>query len=160
MNVLRPMIVTQFLFLTACGGSSGGDDTPVAPNPPSISPPTAPILTGVITPVPVGGLSFSTPSSSGATSPTGEFAYREGELITIGLGATELGTVEASPDLSVFDLRRGVALTDVRMIVNALGAPESTFTAAVNVLRLMYSLDDDQDPDTGINVTDALSGHG
>ncbi|MEM6302293.1 MAG: hypothetical protein AAF749_11180 [Pseudomonadota bacterium] len=153
MKALRSILITSVLLLSACGGSGGGGGTPIAPPPPSIAPPPGPVMTGVITPVPIEGLRFSTPSLTGVTSVAGEFDYREGESITLAMGATELGTVEESPELSLFDLRRSVVLTDIRMINNALGGPESSYTASVNALRILYSLDDDQNPDTGISVT-------
>lgn len=108
-------------------------------------------------PVPIGGLSYTAGEQTGVTSASGEFQYENGDFVEFRLGGTVLGSSRVASELSLFDLRSGFQLRDARKIVAALDDPDSPFTAAANVIRLLYSLDDDENLVNGITVDVTVS---
>lgn len=149
-------LISLWISLTAlssCGGSSDGTSS-AEPEPPAApTPPPAITRTGFIVPVPIEGLSYRTPTKSGTTSSVGGFDYVAGEVVTFSLGDLEIGSAAAADEISVFDLRGAITLTDVRQIISALNDPESAFTSAANALRTLYTLDADLNADNGISLS-------
>ncbi|MBB3168997.1 PKD domain-containing protein [Simiduia aestuariiviva] len=136
------------LFLTACGGGGGGSaDTPVnpitapAPTPTPAPEPTPEGFTGIFVDSPVQGLAFSTSTGeTGKTGATGEFQYQEDARITFSLGALQLPEVPAYSVLTPLDL---FATQNIRT------------PAVSNFVRLLQTLDADQNPDNGIELDSA-----
>lgn len=156
----RVLLVSVLLIVGACGGSGSGGGTVLTPEAPPVEPPPE-IQTGVLWPVPIGGLSYSTPTESGTTNAAGEFQYQINDTIEFRLGDTVLGTstrnTRVSNQISLFDLQSAPLLSDIREIIAALDDLDAPFTAAANLIRTLYSLDDDQNLDNGINVSADVS---
>lgn len=116
-----------FLLFAACSGS--GDD-PV-------------IREGVFVDAPVAGLTYETPTQSGATDDDGTFFYEDGQTVQFFLSDSPLGEAPAGPRLSPVDLVEGAA------------GPEHP--AVTNMARLLLTLDEDCDPENGIRIDESLS---
>lgn len=137
--------------LTACGGGSGddsGDD----------------VLTGHFTDSAVAGLSYSTATQSGVTDASGAFTYISGETITFSLGGTTIGeAASAKSEMTPFDLVPGATLyTTTTQVQQAIGDNSSTaartaFHKLTNILVFLQSLDDDANPDNGINIPEGIA---
>lgn len=97
---------------------------------------------------PVEGLTYETQTMSGTTDSRGAFLFSPGERITFSIGGIVLGT------------------TNVRSIVTPVdlvpGARDENNPAVINIVRLLLTLDQDNDPDNGITIStetnDALAG--
>jgi len=121
-------LATSFILLSACGGGGGGGDS------------TSPIeLQGIFVDSPVANLKYRTKTHSGRTTSTGEFLYEEGEVITFSVGDIDFPTALASALITPLDL---VNTTDVYH-------PE-----AVNIARLLQTLDMDGNAENGIEIGD------
>ncbi|MGQ7272443.1 hypothetical protein [Marinobacter nauticus] len=134
-RLLRALIAAGLTSgLVACGGgssgSSGGGDTP--PN----VPPTSTERTGQFVDSPVAGLEYRR-TSEGAklflTDENGYYKYLDGETVTFGIGQYTIGSV------------KGQSLTTPKDLGDN--------TAAMNVARVLQTLDDDQDPTNGITIS-------
>lgn len=121
--VLAPISVS---LLLGCGGGGGGS-----------SPSDPEILTGVFVDSPVEGLAFSTASQSGTTNSLGEFTYVSGETVTFSIGDIVFGSATAKEEVTPLDLADTDDVND---------------EAVVNRLRLLQSLDDNDNPDDGIKI--------
>lgn len=89
----------------------------------------------------VSGLTYQTGSLSGITNELGEFTYRIGETVIFSIGDVELPPVT----ITVED--------QVVTPLTVFETEEVTHTGVVNTLRLLQSLDDDNDPSNGINIS-------
>jgi hypothetical protein len=119
------------------GNNNPGDTTPPPPPPP----PTT--LTGVFADSVIEGIGYRTDTQEGVTNENGEFEYVEGETVTFFLGDVELPPVaggEIVTPLEVFDTED---ITDRRVI---------------NLARLLQSLDQDGNPDNGLDLEGASTG--
>ncbi|WP_162299713.1 hypothetical protein [Marinospirillum perlucidum] len=121
-------VTTSALLLTACLGGDGGSGSS------SGSDTSDQTLTGSFVDSPVVNLAYSTASFSGRTNDQGEFQYKSGETVTFSIGDLELPAVTAGEVMSPLTL---AGTTDVNN------------TTAVNIARLLQTLDADGDPDTG-----------
>src|SRR5947209_2736539 len=92
---------------------------------------------------PVAGLKFETPSCSGFTDHDGTFEFMDGEVISFSVGAVPLGAALGADRLTVGHI---VARVDGQ--VDKLADPGVT-----NVARFLQTLDQDGNPDNGINLT-------
>lgn len=92
---------------------------------------------------PVDGLSYSTGAGSGKTQEGGAFDYFPGEKVTFAIGDVSLGTGVADHRVTPLDLFNGVDTNDLEN------------NPAINVARLLQSLDDNQKPKDGIRISDA-----
>ena len=86
----RLAIITQVLFLTACGGGGGGDARPL-PNTPPPPPPPPPVLSGKFKDFTVSGLSYSSGQQMGVTDAAGTFRCETGGDVAFAIGAVDLG---------------------------------------------------------------------
>lgn len=104
----------------------------------------------------VEGLRYTTDSTSGLTDAWGRFRYREGEAVTFSVGDVSLGTAQAAPVLSPFDLQGAAPITDEAALRVALRTLDDVapFDRAANVAFFLASLDADLDPSNGVDVTD------
>lgn len=115
--------------LVACGGGGGGSSSPV--------------LTGVFSDSPVGGISYKTETRSGVTTADGKFEYLSGEHVTFFVGSVELPSSNAAPVVTP---------------LNLAGTSDPTNQKVANMLVLLQSLDDDGNPSNGITIPSSASG--
>lgn len=137
LNKILPLLLIA-CFLPACGGGGGGDKDPDPVNPG----PQPEILTGVFIDSPVAGLNYTTESQSGTTNGDGEYNYMAGEQISFFIGGILLGTISAGP------------VTTPIMLVD--GATDASDPAVINIVRLLQTLDGDNDPVNGINISSSV----
>ena len=81
------------------------------------------------------GFLWDTETRSGTTDQNGRFSYREGEVITFYVGSIKIGETQAQPEVTLDDLVNG------------------DFPTKANVLRLLATLDIDQNSTNGVQVT-------
>ncbi|MHC3993687.1 putative metal-binding motif-containing protein [Thiomicrolovo sp. ZZH C-3] len=120
MRILLPAF-TALILLAACGGGGGGGGE-------------TPMVTGQFIDAPVQGLGYACSSgTAGTTGAGGEYTCPDGDTVTFSVGAVTIGTVTAE---------------------SGPVAPYSFFpadtVAAVNLARLLQSLDGDGDPNNGL----------
>lgn len=112
--------------------------------------------TGVLIDSAVEGVSYSTATESGVTNAAGEFRYQSGETVTFTLGSVELGSVPATAEVTVFDLAEVTSTPNgitafYEQFYTSDGGP-TPLQRATNIAVLLQSLDDDANPDNGINI--------
>ena len=122
---LKLLGLNCIFIVTACGGGGGGGGSGT----PSDS------LTGIFTDSPVYGVKYQTDSLQGLTNALGEFDYREGESIVFSIGDLQFPSISATQQITPTDLAQGSS--EVR----------------TNILQLLQSLDDDNNPDNGISIS-------
>jgi hypothetical protein len=150
--IMSTLLLFFTAFIAACGGGGGGgggggsddddddDDTTVR--------------TGVFIDGPVQGLSYETATQSGVTNANGEFDYINGETVTFSIGGIVLGTADAAAEVSPFDLfGMNPPTTELALRLQLNTRNDVTgFDRAANVAFLLVSLDNDADPDNGIDL--------
>ncbi|MGH1468329.1 MAG: hypothetical protein ACRBBP_05545 [Bdellovibrionales bacterium] len=105
----------------------------------------APTVISNIWDTPIEGLTYSTPS--GGIQTTGESGLIfcvEGETITFSIGALELATIPCSAGMTIADLA---------------GTENPTDDEAVQLALILLSLDEDGNPDNGIQISDTATGY-
>ncbi|WP_227657509.1 putative Ig domain-containing protein [Candidatus Magnetaquicoccus inordinatus] len=95
------------------------------------------LMQGVLLDSPVQGIEYQTATQTGITGTGGSFSYATGETVTFSLGNIVLGSVVAGE------------------VVTPLNLTDGNMTAAGNILRLLQTLDSDQNPDNGITISQA-----
>ena len=117
--------------LVACGGgsSSSNNNSPDEPN----------AQTGIFVDSPVANIGYRTETLNGVTNSLGEYEYIEGETVTFFIGDLELPPVAATGTVTPLDLA---------------GSNDTSDPTAVNIIRLLQTLDEDGDPDNGITITE------
>lgn len=111
----------------------------------SLPPSRSELLTGVFA-GPVQGLEYVTPTAAGVTNERGEFSYRAGEAITFRVGRLVLGAAEARPRMDLSQLIPRVAGNIARL----------HDAGVTNLARLVQTLDEGGDPETGVTITPAV----
>ena len=123
------VIATIPLLLAIYGCSSSDSSTPAGGNAPLT-------ISGLFQDVEVKSLGYTTASGvSGQTDQYGAYDYVAGENITFSIGGVTLGTVAGAPGITPLDF----------------GA------ASTNIARFIQSLDADNDPTNGIDLTAAVT---
>jgi len=120
-------VLTLLLLTTGCG-SSGGDGSTS--------------LTGVFLDSPVSGLGYYTETQQGMTGTGGAFKYQNGERVHFYLGDIELCDIEAKPVVTPIDC--------------VAGATDVMHPRVTNMLLLLQSIDYDNDPVNGIDITPVM----
>ncbi|WP_136680938.1 hypothetical protein [Neptunomonas sp. XY-337] len=135
------------MFMSGCGGGSSDRETP--------TPPTESIpLVGVFLASPE-GLRYETESQKGVTNSQGEFSYKAGEQVSFYIGSSMLGSTIGAAIVTPFDLQSGSEpITNPIELIDAINGDPSPFTKVINILRLLQSVDDDQNPKNGIRISD------
>ncbi|GIU35159.1 hypothetical protein L2719_18175 [Shewanella schlegeliana] len=144
-NLLRlsvsALAVSSMLALAGCGSDSDDSPTPTPEPQPTV-------LTGIFSDSPVAGIGYETTDHSGVTDAKGQFSYNEGESVEFYIGATRFPSVTGQDEVTPMDLYQ----TDT-----------ADHMGVINTLRLLQSLDTDNDPDTGIqlaeDIHETLAGH-
>ena len=134
---LRPLPVLSLLSLSTvlmsgclsgCSGSSSDDGDS--------------LQTGTFIDSPVEGLSFRTGSTEGRTDAEGTFSYRQGENVDFSIGQLQLGSANGAALISPKDL--------------VPDAQDSSDPEAINLARLLQSLDADGNLRNGIQLVEEL----
>jgi len=103
--------------------------------------------TGVFVDSAVEGLNFKTETQSGITGTNGEFTYKPGETVTFTIGDVLIGSVKANSIITPIHFGSTFSDSDI---------------TAINISRLLQSLDVDGNLDNGIQITteirDAMKG--
>ena len=125
----RSLVMSATALIVAALGACGGK-----------APELGPALTGQFLDGPVQGLGFRTATESGTTDAQGRFRYRAGESVTFFIGDLPLPAVQAAPVVTPLEVAGSDKLED---------AP------VVNLLVLLQSLDQNSDPEDGIQISQA-----
>jgi hypothetical protein len=133
-------LVLSSLLITACGGgsSSSGRSSPQTPdNPPAQS------QTGYFIDGPVKGANYRRTALGELfiTPVDGSFNYLVGETLSFSLGNIPLGQIQPMPNVK-FTTPRALAQGDEDL--------------AISITRLLMTLDSDQNPDNGIELSPAV----
>lgn len=129
------LILASCIGLFGCGGGGGSDKNSV----PGTKQPTSSVVqTGIFTDSPVQGLSYRTASQSGITGSNGEFQYIEGEEVRFSIGDLAIASVNADAIITPLDV---------------MGTRDIDHQGAVNLARLLQTLDEDGNPANGIIIT-------
>ncbi len=125
-NLFAPFVVAGSVLLSACGGSGGGGN------------PSAGAAQGVLMDAAVAGIEYRSGELSGITNDKGIFQFQPGAEITFYIGDIVIGTAAASAIVTPVDL--------------VAGALDEDDPAVTNILRFLQTLDDDANPDNGIQI--------
>lgn len=138
---MKKIVLYLFAFLcgvilSACGGGGGGS-SPTTPTPTPVTVTTPSI--GVFVDSAIENIKYRTKTLNGYTNADGEFKFLPGESVIFSIGSIDLPEVTASDIITPLDL-----------------AKKSTNQANAldNLLVLLQSLDNDQDPRNGIKLTE------
>ncbi len=127
-----------FALLSACGGGSSTSTPPAtAMAESSSSSSMSTTLTGTLTGA-IQGLKYKTATQAGETNKKGEFNYLAGETVSFSIGDIKLPTVSAQEAISAYTLANSDALDN---------------SVAMNITRLLQTLDLDGNYDNGIEIT-------
>ena len=138
-KLLLILIVT---LLTACGGGGGGSNKDNKSTP-KVDGPVIPATfeKGQFIDSAVQGLRYVSVSSSGETDEQGIFEYIEGEEVSFYIGNLFLGKTTGTSIVTPLTLTNASSTRDPRV---------------VNILRLLQTLDDNNDPEDGIVITQVV----
>ncbi|MFV8784309.1 hypothetical protein ACNKU7_17965 [Microbulbifer sp. SA54] len=103
----------------------------------------------------ISGLRYTTPSFSGLTDDNGHFRYRAGEDVEFSLGGVVLGSAPGAQALNLFDLAGSEPLAGEAQLRAALESRErvGALDRVANIATLLVTLDRDQNPDNGLDLT-------
>ncbi len=131
--------VTYTITASNSGGAYTTADLVLAVGPPPAGTP----VTGVFRSDTVIGLGYVSGSHSGLTDTSGAFTYEEGQGITFSVGGVSIGTL----------LMPKALLTPVDLVTQGTG----TSNRVVNVVRFLMMLDQDSNPNNGIQISPAVT---
>ena len=136
MNIKKIAAFSLSVLLCACGGG-GGSGSGTDPLPTVIE-------HGQLIDAPVSGLGYrSAPSGlNGVTGNNGEFDYKDGDSTTFYIGKVTLGSAASKSVITPLDL---------------VGTDDINNTAVINIARLLQTLDSDNNPDNGIDISVATT---
>ena len=143
------------LLLAGCGGGGGGGDTPPTPT-----------VTGVLFDSAVAGVDYSCSGGrQGTTDAVGEFTCGEGDTVVFSVGGIALGEVSAAARVTVFDLAEadqpdsrqlqeyiGNPIGDTTWVDSVVAIGDFPLHRALNMASFLQTLDDDMDPENGIEI--------
>ena len=124
-----PALLVLSLTVVGCGSGGGGG---------SSDSDGSDVLTGTFVDSKVANVDYATESQSGTTNADGEFQYKEGEKVEFSIGGIELPSASGKEVVTPLDMSSDGTLDN----------------QAVNVARLLQTLDENGDPSDGINVSD------
>lgn len=96
--------------------------------------------TGIFIDTQVSGLKYTTETKSGVTDENGKFEYLEGETITFYVGEILIGSGIAKENMSPIDIASTIN-------------PDINSIEVKNISAFLQSLDNDNDPSNGIEIT-------
>jgi hypothetical protein len=138
---MKKIVLYLFAFLcgvilSACGGGGGGSSpTPPTPTPDTVTPPSI----GVFVDSAIENIKYRTKTLNGYTNADGQFKFLPGESVIFSIGSIDLPEVAASKIITPLDLAK---------------KSSNQANALDNLLVLLQSLDNDQDPSNGIKLTE------
>ncbi|MEM7208197.1 MAG: hypothetical protein AAF434_10255 [Pseudomonadota bacterium] len=121
-------------MLASCGGGGGGGDSDDNNGSNSVN-------TGVFLDSPVEGIRYRTRTESGVTDANGTFRYRDGEIVTFSAGGLLLGGFLGRARITPIETSFAFSTEEPRVR---------------NVIRLLQTLDDDNNPDNGIKMPPSI----
>lgn len=103
----------------------------------------------------IAGLYFETPSFSGLTDADGTFRFRDGEEVRFSLGGIVLGSARGAPEMNLFTLVGSAPIVEEAQIRAALEDRQriDDFDRVANMALLLVTLDTDQDPTNGVDLS-------
>jgi Putative Ig domain len=131
--------VTYVITASNSGGVSTTADLVLTVGPP----PAGTAVTGVFRSDTVIGLGYVSGTHRGLTDTSGAFTYEEGQGITFSVGAVSIGTVPTAEAL----------VTPVDLVAQGTGASNRV----LNVVRFLMMLDQDGNPNDGIQISAAVT---
>ena len=134
------IVVLLLLFIAGCGGSEADISQK---NQDLITNPGTKTLTGVFVDSPVEGLQWLSGNMSGNTDVTGAFEYISGATVKFYVGDILIGEATGNSIIIPLDL--------------VGGAEDINNTTAINIVRFLLTLDDDNDSSNGIRILQASS---
>jgi len=123
-------VLSTGLIVSACGGGSNDTESDVNPGQPSS-------LVGVFQDSFVSGIAYSTETKSGVTNANGQFEFEDRESVTFSIGSLDFPAVTADIFVTPLDMSSEYSLDN---------------NIAINVARLLQSLDVDGDATNGIEI--------
>ena len=138
--VAAAVIWASGLFLASCGGDQAEKSAPpLDPSQLTARSTDTTVMQGQFVDSAVSGLFYRTDTLEGFTDHNGYFSYVPGETVSFYIGNIALGSAPGADVVTPIDLSaNGGQLDDT----------------AINVLRLLQTLDEDGDPSNGIAITD------
>lgn len=118
------------MLFTACGGGGGGGSSS-----------NNETLTGVFVDSPVEGLRWVSGGIEGTTDAAGTFQYKSGATVQFYVGDVLIGEATGNSVLIPVDL--------------VASAQDITDPTVTNIIRFLMTLDNDNDPSNGIEITEA-----
>lgn len=131
--------VTYIITASNSGGANTTADLVLAVGPP----PDGTAVTGVFRGATVMGLGYVSGTHHGLTDKSGAFTYEEGQGITFSVGAVSVGAVPTAKNL----------VTPVDLVAQGTG----TSNHVLNVVRFLMMLDQDGNPNNGIQISAAVT---
>lgn len=139
MNLNRLVFLVSAVILSACSGSDNSETNTV---PTSTASPSS-LQLGTFVGAPVEGLRFAANNSIGHTDSQGRFIYQDNQPVSFSIGSIELGNAIGARVITPYSLTNE----------NANNGPG---TQAVNIARLLQSLDEEPSNDVTIKIPEAL----
>lgn len=130
--VIRTILISVFLTsLISCGGGGSNDS------------PQVKVTQGKFIDSAVGGITYTSGSQTGKTDSDGTFKYEDGKSVTFKVGDIVIGTVDGK-----------AFITPVQLVS---GATDQTDPGVTNIVRFLMTIDDNNNPDDGIQITPSIS---
>jgi hypothetical protein len=135
----RERVTVTYTITASNAGASTTADLALAVDPP----PAGTAVTGVFRGETVMGLGYVSGTHSGLTDKSGAFTYEEGQGIAFSVGAVSIGAVRTAKNL----------VTPVDLVAQGTG----TSNHVLNVVRFLMMLDQDGNPNNGIQMSAAVT---
>ena len=146
-------IIAFGIMIVGCGSSGGGGETQAG----------NPDLTGIFIESAVEGVNYTTSSGlTGTTDSSGTFTYKAGDLVSFNLSGIFLGQARGASEITVLDIV-GANQPSNSQINEWLSDSEmnngenALIKRALNISLLLQTLDEDSDPNNGIEITIATA---
>lgn len=122
------MVVMISIFLFGCGSSTDSEK----------------LQTGIFVDNTVEGLKFESGSRVGFTDQEGQFYFKDSDTVTFSIGGLVIGSTSSPKEiLTPFD-------------IDGLDDSFVTHPKVINISRLLQTLDEDEDADNGILISEAI----
>jgi subtilisin family serine protease len=136
----------SIFFLIGCGGGGGGSSSPDSHDQ------TEQNVTATLIDSGIGGVSYSCGTIEDTTNSDGQFSCQENSTVSFTIGGVILGNILINSETNYV----------TPAVLYGLENNNTTDIRILNFIQFVQSLDDDNDPDNGIFITqtirDALSG--